>query len=340
MRIFQLHLKKIIRRAIRNWPIKILSIAAAALLFLFNQTAGLEERFLSIPLQIDMAEQFIPAESPPKTVRVTLRGRSEDVNLVLEDDIEVFADFSVYEKDGRYTVPIRVLKKGSLSHIDPLELQVEPKQLTLRIEKKISKSIKVEPSLAGYPAKGYELSQYFLTPSIVQIDGLESSIKNLDTIRTESIDLSGRREDFTLRLRLKKPSQFSSFPGGDTVEFFGIVQESIILQSIENVDLIALDLASDLEVRGLPEDALITIQGSQLLLETLDKQDFILTIDCVDISEPGQYTLPVRPDVPQGVLVLKYDPQNVTIQVSELQGEGEVPPAGDSVLTPGQEREE
>lgn len=313
-----MHLKKIFQRLIRNWPIKIISVAAAVLLFLFNQMATLEERFLSVPLQLDMAEQFIPAETYPKTVRVTIRGQGEEINLVLEDDIEVYADFSSYTQEGIYTVPIQVLKEGSLTHIDPLELQVEPKRLTLKIEKKISKSVRVEPNLSGYPSKGYELSQYFITPSTVQIEGLESSIRNLETVQTERIDLSGKTEDFTLRLRLKNPSQFSSFPGGNTVEFFGIIQENTILKTIENVDLIALDLESDLEVIGLPEDGLIKVQGTQLLLEKLGREDYMLTFDCSEITAPGTYELPVNPEVPQDVLVLKYEPARIEIQVRKI----------------------
>jgi len=314
-----LHPEKFLRRLTENWPVKILSIAAAVMLFFFNQMATLEERFLSIPLQIRISEQFIPAETFPKTVRLTLRGRSEEVNLVLEDDLEVFADFSMYELEGSYTVPVQVLKKGGLAHMDPLELQVEPKKLTLRIEKKLSKSVRVLPSFVGYPAKGYELTQYFLTPSSVEVEGLESTLSKTDTVETEPIDVTGRMEDFTLRLRLKKPDQFSRFPGGDTVELFGIVQENTILKTIENIDLIALDLDENLEVEGLPEEAYLTVQGTQLFLETLDREDFMLTIDCSEIQEGGTYNLPVTPEVPQGVLVLKYSPVNVRIRIAEME---------------------
>ncbi len=314
-----MHLNKLFERITHNWPIKILSIAAAVLLFLFNQMATLEERFLSVPLEIRTNEQYIPAENYPRTVRVTMRGQGEEINLVLEDDIKVMADFSDFEQEGRYTVPIRVVKQGSLSHIDPLELQVEPKKLSLKIEKKLSKSVKVEPLLVGYPAKGYELSQYFLTPSSVEIEGLESTVKGLKAIETEPIDLSGRTEDFTVRLRLKKPDQFSSFPGGDTVEFFGIVQEKTILKTIENVDLIALDLSSELVVSGVPQEAWLKVQGSQLLLEKVNTEDFMLTFDCSGIEEPGTYELPVSPDVPRGALVLKYSPTQVQVEVSRLE---------------------
>lgn len=314
-----MHLNKFFERITHNWPIKILSIAAAVLLFLFNQMATLEERFLSVPLEIRTGEQFIPAETYPRTVRVTLRGQSEDINLVLEDDVKVHADFTQFEEEGRYTVPIRVVKEGSLAHIEPLELQVEPKKLSLKIEKKLSKSVNVEPLLVGYPAKGYELTQYFLTPSSVEIEGLESTVKGLKAVETEPIDLSARTEDFTVRLRLKKPDQFSSFPGGDTVEFFGIIQEKTILKTVENIDLIALDLAGDLAVSGVPDDTAMTVQGSQLLLEKVNTEDFMLTIDCSEIEEPGTYELEVTPDVPRGVLVLKYSPTNVEVEITRLE---------------------
>lgn len=310
--------KTLFEKISHNWPIKILSITAAVLLFLFNQMATLEERFLSIPLEVIVADQYIPAESAPKTVRVTLRGQSEEVNLVLEDDIEVYADFSEYTTEGNYTVPIKVVKQGSLAHIDPLELQVEPRQLSLRIEKKLSKSVRVKPLLVGYPAKGFELSQYFLTPSSVEVDGVKSTVEKLDSVETEPIDLSGRTEDFTIRVRLKKPGQFSSFPGGNTVEFFGIVQENTILKTVENIDLIALDLAGDLAVSDLQQNGVLNVQGPQLLLEKLDREDFMLTVDCSEIDRPGSYTLPVNPDVPQGILVLKYTPTTVEIEVNRM----------------------
>ena len=314
-----MHLNKFFERITHNWPIKILSITAAVLLFLFNQMATLEERFLSVPLEIRTIEQYIPAENYPRTVRVTMRGQSEDINLVLEDDVQVYADFTEYSREGRYTVPIRVVKEGRLSHIDPLELHVEPKKVSLKIEKKLAKSVEVKPRLVGYAAKGYELTQYFLTPSSVEVEGVESTVEDLESIETEPIDLSGRNEDFTVRLRLKKPDQFTVFPGGDTVEFFGIVQEKTILKTVEDIDLIALDLAGDLAVSGVPEDTRMTVQGSQLQLEQVNNEDFMLTFDCSDIEEPGAYTLSVTPDVPRGVLVMKYSPTSVEIKVSELE---------------------
>jgi YbbR domain-containing protein len=306
-----------------NWPIKILSVVVAILLFLFHRIGMLEERFFSVPLEVQVNERLIPAESYPNTVRVTLRGRSEEINLALEEDISVYADFTQYTEEGSYTVPIRVRKSGSLNRIEPLELQVEPEKLSLRLERRLSKSVEVEPSIVGYPAQGYELSQYFVSPSTVEVEGVASVVEGLEQVETENIDLSGKREDISLRVRLKQPSPFVSYPGGDTVEFSGIIQEKTVLRSLSNVDLIAIDLQSGLAVEGLPESNRIRIQGTQRTLEQYDDQDYRLTFDCSAIDRPGAYTLEVSPDVPQGILVLSYEPTEIDIRVVEAEAAAE-----------------
>ena len=311
-----MNINRFLERLSHNWPVKILSVTVAILIFLFHRMAMMEERFFSIPLDVQVNEQFIPAEEYPGSVRVTLRGRGDQINLVLEEDIGAYVDFTGYSEEGRYTEPVRLQKEGTVHQMEPLELHVEPRTLTLRIEKKLSKSVEIEPSIVGYPAKGYELAQYFLTPSSVEVEGVENRLREVEQVETENIDVTGRREDFTVRVRLKAPTRFANFPGGDTVEFFGMIQVKTILQTVENVDLIAIDLESRFEVQGLPGTNSLKVQGKQPVLEQHNSEDYRLTFDCSDIDEPGTYQLPVSPDVPQDVLVLSYQPRNITVRVT------------------------
>ena len=80
----------------RNWPAKIISVVAAIMLFLFYRATSLEERFFSVPLNVIVNESYAVASEVPKSVKVTLRGSEENIFLILEDDIEVYADFSVH----------------------------------------------------------------------------------------------------------------------------------------------------------------------------------------------------------------------------------------------------
>ena len=151
----------IIERALHNWPIKIVSLAAAILLFGFYRISSLEERFFNIPLQININGSYIATGEYPHTVRVTVRGRKEDILLILEDDISASADFSEYKSTGIYSSPIRVTRKGAALNITPIEVKVEPSEISLSLVKKMTRSIEIRPSLIGFPEKGYEISQYF-----------------------------------------------------------------------------------------------------------------------------------------------------------------------------------
>jgi len=302
-------------RLLHNWPAKVLSVAIAIFLFLFNRMATLEERFFSVPLEVLSSENFIPAESLPENVRVTIRGRSQEVNLILAEDIRAWIDFSDFDHEGTFSAAVQIEKKGAALHTDPIEIRVDPATLTIRFEKRMRKSVEVSPNVTGFPAKGYELGQYFLTPTTVEVEGVRSTIEHLSSVSTEDIDIGGKTEDFTVRVRLERPDQTTRFPGGDVVEFYGVVQESVILTSLENLDVIALDLDPSFELSGEMPPNQMRIQGRQLLLEGLGQGDIRFTIDCSAIERPGTYLLPLVPDVPQGILVLRYDPAEVRVDV-------------------------
>ncbi len=302
-------------RLLRNWPAKVLSIAVAIFLFLFNRMATLEERFFSVPLEVQSSENFIPAESIPENVRVTIRGRNQEVNLILSEDIRAWVDFTSFNEEGTFSAPVRLEKKGAALHADPIEIRVEPATLTTRFESRMRKSVKVVPNITNFPAKGFELDQYFLTPTTLEVEGVRSTIEDLNQVSTEDIDISGRTEDFTVRVRLEKPDESIRFPGGDVVEFFGIIQENVVLRNLEGLDVIVLDLDPGLAVVGeLPANQM-QIQGRQLQLEEIDAGDIRFTMDFSGIDRPGSYLVPLSPDVPQGVLVLRYEPTEVNVEL-------------------------
>ncbi len=275
----------------------------------------MEERFFTVPLKVLINDRLIVSGEYPRTVRVTVKGRGEDILLILEDDISVSADFRPYTKEGEYTSPVKVVRKGAALGIKPIEVLVEPMEVTVSLEKKVTKSLEVKPSIIGYPEKGYDISQYFITPSSVEVQGPESVISSLGFINTEDIDVSARKNDFTVRVRLRKPSPSVIFPGGNVVEFTAVVEESYIARTMTGLDMIALDLDARFELSGINADNTLKIQGKQLSLEKYTTNDFRFTVDCSKITREGEYTLKVVPDVPPGVLVLDFDPKEIVVKV-------------------------
>lgn len=309
----------------KNWPAKVIAVAAAVVLFLFHRISTLEERFFSLPLTVIENEEYIPAEDYPKKVNVTLRGSAEDVFHILEEDIEAEIDLSEFNKEGAYEVPVEIRKKGSALNVEPLEIRVEPMELEVVLEKKTTKTLEVIPRFEGFPAHGYELEQFFITPTFLKVEGPRSHVTNLKTIKTERIDLSGKKENFTVRVNVQQDDPLVRFPGGNVVEFHAIIQETVILKTFQPVDIVRMDLNPDFIVISGQKTGFIRVQGTQLVIEKVRPEQVRLIVDCSDITSPGVYTLPAKPDIPLGLLVLHYEPVEVTLEVRTDESEEQSP---------------
>ncbi len=301
----------------RNWPAKIISVAAAIVLFLFYRATSLEERFFSVPLNVVINESYAIASSVPKSVKVSLRGAEESIFLILEDDIEVSADFTNHSSEGQFREPVKFQKTGSAQNIEELEIRVEPSEITLELERKLSRSVKIQPQLTGFPVKGYELDQYLLSTEEAVVEGPASHVEQLKFVPTEEISLDGRSEDFYVRTGLAVKDPYLSFPSGDSVGFQGVITETVIMKNVENIGIIYIDLPSGLKVDMAELSGSMRVQGKQLLLESTSTDDFSLLADCSDIYKPGVYDIELSPAVPAGAAVLRYIPERVTIRIEE-----------------------
>lgn len=306
-----------------NWPAKIISLAVALVLFLFYRIVTLEERFFNVPLSLEVPENFTPSGGYPRSIRITLRGHEEEIFHILEEDIKVSADLSSYSSEGVYKVPVEIEKRDAALEGSLTEITVEPTEVTVTLERTIKKSLEVQPSLVGYPENGYELTQYFITPTTVEVRGPAGIVEGMDRVMTGDIDLNGKTETFTMRVPLEISEELSVISGEKVVEFHGIIQEQIILKTFEDVDIITLDLEPQFEVKNRVGPGSIQIQGTQNFLLALEPGQLRLAVDCGAITAPGTYRLPVKPDVPLGLLVLNYQPQEVTYVITGPGGEEE-----------------
>ncbi len=311
-------IRTLLDRLAHNWPVKVLSVVLAVLLFLFHRISNLEERYFSVPLEVRVSDSFVPASSYPRNARVTIRGDREVIFNILEEDIEVYADFSQYDSEGIFKTPLDYHKTGTALGVDYLEISLEPTELRLEIQEKLTKQVDIIPDILGYPARGFELGQYYLTPEKLTITGPRSQIENLRSLMTEPVDLSNLRDSLSLRVGVVVPDEYQlSFPDGKNIDFRGIIQETLLIRTFSEIPVRTSSLAPGLAVLSDLPAGSIKLQGSQLLLEATSASDFALSIDCSSIERPGYYRLPVSPAVPDDFLVLQHDPDEAIIQVGE-----------------------
>ncbi len=304
-------------RLFRNWPAKVLSFLLALLLLVFHDITRLEERFITVPLEVRLSDGLVPASQYPQQVRIRLRGESEQVFRVVEDDLEAYINLQPFDTEGEYRVPVNVGRTGVSAEPGTLEISVEPEVLTVELEEKVIKSVEVQASTSGFVPGGFQLERTIMSPSSVEIEGPRSRVENLEWVRTEDVDLSNRREDFTERIRLVSPDPLVQFRGGDIVELRGIVEEAVVLQTFEPVDLVVSGLDPRFNLAEELPTGLIRVQARQVDVEELAPGDLQLALDASGIDETGTIRLPVRPVVPSGFVVLRYEPTSIQLVVEE-----------------------
>lgn len=314
--------RKLLERFLANWPAKVVCLAAAAILFVFYRATTLQERYLAVPLEVDPPPGLAIAEPFPPVVRVTVQGEERRIRQIRQEDFRASVAFGSFHREGRVRLEVKVERTGAALDVQPLAVRVDPAEIAFRLERQVEKTVEVAPNLVGSPARGFELVHQDLTPAGVRVRGPRSLVAGLQRLSTEQIDLNGRNEDFSVTASLELASPLLQAPGGRTVEFRGVIREAVLTRTFEEVEVITIDLPPELRLAGTLPRGTIKLQGSQASFEELTPERLRLVLDCSPLEGPGEYLLELRPDIPPGYIVLKYEPQRVDLVVLPKERQG------------------
>jgi len=307
--------RKILEKLLANWPAKIISLAGAIVLFLFYRINTFDERFFSIPLQINTPSGLTLAAPHPQNVRVTLRGETESIFTILEEDIRAIVEFKTEVTEGVIRAPVEIKRFGSSLNVEPLEIRVDPSEITFTLERQLEKSLSVVPNIKGQPAHGFELVQYNISPSSVKVNGPYSQLIKIDKLTAEQIDITERREDFSEKVKIILENPFLETSGVTAIDFHGIIREAVIIKTFKDIDIISIDLAPHFKLASELPKGSIKLQGKQNAIEKILPNQLRLVADCSAIDHYGDFILALQLDIPQGFVVLKYEPTELSLQI-------------------------
>lgn len=312
--------KSVWAKLFADWPAKLLCLAAALLLFFFYRLNRLEERFISVPLSVTVNDEFVPATQYPRSVRLSLRGESNDLFSIQEDDLRAYVDFSSVRSAGLARASIQIEKRGNAVGIDPLEIKAEPAEIAVSMEKKESKIVPVTPSFRGYLEPGYELLSFDFSPSEVEIAGPAGAVARVAEISTDFIELAGRKDDFSLKVRLVRKDPLVLITSADSVEFRAVVQKSLAVKGFEAVPILATNLPEGLELSEPLPFGSLRLQSSKADLRGFDLPSGSLSVDFSAVRKAGTYKLPVAAHLPEDFALESFSPTEVTVSLSAKKG--------------------
>jgi hypothetical protein len=305
--------RDLLRRLLSDLPVKVICLSAAVILFLFNRINSLSDRFVSVPLTVDVPAGFALASAYPRTVRITLRGDEAAINAILEEDLVASVNLEDRSDPGVYRTAVRVERQGTALDVEPLEIRVDPQEISFTLEPLLERRVGVAPDIQGVPAYGYELAGYELSPRTAVLRGPRSRVQAASTLLTDEVDLTGRSGPFTLRVRIVLPDALLSIAGDPFVEFKASIQEAVVSRRFESVPVIVLDAAAGFRPTGELPDGSVQVQGSQLAIEALQPSQVRLVADGASVHRAGTWTLPTRPEVPTNVTVLDWSPKELAV---------------------------
>ena len=317
-------IKEIGENIINNWPVKILSVAIAVLLFYFYRLNTTEVYYLSIPLEVMINKNFIAAENYPTEVRVSLRGSSDTIFLINEREITAYVDFTSKEKSGDYREPIKIKKWGKALYTDPLEIKVEPTDVRLRIEEKFSKNVPVLPVIKGLSAENYEVISSSVIPDSVTIEGPLSIVEKISSIKTEDINIANRKESFIFPVQLEKISDLVKIAEGNEVQFYGRIEKSLISKTIAPIEIEVRgeknNLAYNIDFGNSDHTGSIRLEAERRIINNFSSENCSLYIDLSDIDTPGTYNLPVivsLSDAEEEVIITNFTPEAIKVHITK-----------------------
>jgi YbbR domain-containing protein len=310
-----LNLRKLIAKVSENWPAKVISLALAMVIFVFHSMSSLSERFFSVPLVFESQTNIISASPYPRTIRITLRGDASIIYSIQEDDIQAYVDMSRYHNPGNYQVIVQLRKKGTALDVSPLDIRIEPGEIPLTLDYKISKFVPLKPDIQGDVEPGYMLNSYSLNPAQVIIDGPSRLIGNIAELNTDVIELAGHLENFTFLVNILNNDPLLIIRGNGVTEFSGSVSRVVSVRNIQQVPVGIIGLGN--QFSGELETRTVTLHLEGRDQDTLDNfvlPENFLYVDCSAINEPGTYMLQVRGSgLPN--LVFSTDPAEMKVQI-------------------------
>lgn len=296
-----------------EWQLKIAALVGAVFTWFFYDMISLEERYLTVPLEVSINETVAPLRSYPEAVKLTVRGRAEDIYLFSDEDFRAFADFSAHDVPGRYAVPISVQSLRSAELLNDIQIDTDPKFLDLAFDWKVTKQVEVTADLKGFPASGFEVAEVRVEPAFVEISAPESVAAPIETVSTIPIPIDGSRNSFSVLAEVAIDDKTVSFTGDPIVRLYVTVSEVYIEKTFEPLPIELNHSLSGGTLSITPQTGSLSLSGRQLLMNGLSAADVSLKVDLPELVPGESVELPVVPSVPEGTTVLQQTPQTVTV---------------------------
>ena len=176
------------------------------------------------------------------------------------------------------------------------------------------KLLTIDVPIYGDPAKGYQLSRIILEPEAIRVFGSMDILKDLKSVSTATVDISGAKNSITQELEVFSPDGVTIPENEKTVRAI-LVIESIENKDFENLVVQKKNLAEDLSAELAAQYVNIEVKGPESVINGLSVTDIIPYVDCSGLKA-GHYILSLQVNIPTNITLVKMSEEVITVDIS------------------------
>lgn len=212
-----------VERILTNWPIKLLSLAFALVLWMFVMGEQDTEVGHTVPLEVkNVPKGLIIANQIPGNVDVRLTGSRTLLANIQGSDLEVSVDLhdakpgitTFRSLDERLNLPRSIVVS-----------RMSPSYVDIKLERLVQKEVPLQVVFDGTPAPGFSIVEVMAAPDVVAVEGAESEVKGVTEVETEAVDVNGLKTSFSLTVPLNYEGNYSRLIKVKTAEVQVIIRK-------------------------------------------------------------------------------------------------------------------
>lgn len=311
--------QQLIDKILNNWPAKIICLMLAIFLYIFHQASMIDKKVFVVPLEVIENGNVMQIGDCPNVVSVIVRASTDVINSIISSDLEASINLDKITTSGKYTVPVTINISDRLKEYDPLEIRVQPEHVNLSVETKISKYVPINPSISGEVKEGYEISEVIVNPSSVCIIGPESLVENTKNIQTTALIVSNAELNFTGEINYLELNKYLYVEDKGPYKATVIVNPKPMEKEYVGIHVVVKGLLENLEIENEIPDIDFVLSGTVPILSKYIISANLIQIDLREITEPGNYEVPVKFNLPANIILEKQSFETISVNVIEKQ---------------------
>lgn len=299
-----------------NLAIKVVAFLITLLLFLWVRNDRETTAVVHAPVKTVIPEDMVLVTPAPDRVRLTIRGRSSDVNRFDPNDVPPITLVANTDVDQTLTIQPEAVKLPVGLSVS----QITPEFVRVGLEPLSRKKVAVAARITGEPRANYVLGQVEVTPATIEVSGPASTIEKLQSVSTEAVDITDRVQGVERRVQLRIDDPLIRFDAAAPVTVRVPIETVEVSRSFDGIQIRAVNTTKDAQLT--PDKLAVTLRGPRALMDAVKPGDFLVTVDLANEERSGAGTFekqPVVKNLPAGITLVDYHPKNVIVTTTSRQ---------------------